>query len=63
MTDTAAASALIYAQKLRKAPDSGRVEMYLNGGDIEQIRQVAIDRGVTQVAWIGDDGVRVEEVK
>jgi ATP phosphoribosyltransferase regulatory subunit len=62
MTDNAAASALIYAQKLRKAPDSGRVEMYLNDGDIEQIRQIAIDRGIAQVAWIGDDGVRVEEV-
>jgi hypothetical protein len=37
--------------------------MYLNDGDIEQIRQIAIERGVTQVAWIGDDGVRVENVK
>jgi ATP phosphoribosyltransferase regulatory subunit len=62
-TPTAAASALIYGQKLRSAPESGRVEMYLNDGDIEQIRQIAIDRGVTQVAWIGDDGVRVEDVK
>jgi ATP phosphoribosyltransferase regulatory subunit len=61
-TDTAAASALIYAQKLRSNPESGRVEMYLNDGDIEQIRQVAIDRGVAQVAWIGDDGVKIEQV-
>jgi ATP phosphoribosyltransferase regulatory subunit len=61
-TDTAAASALIYAQKLRSNPDSGRVEMYLNDGDIEQIRQIAIDRGVSQVAWISDDGVKVEQV-
>jgi ATP phosphoribosyltransferase regulatory subunit len=61
-TATAAASALIYGQKLRSAPEAGRVEMYLNDGDIEQIRQIAIDRGVTQVAWIGDDGVRVENV-
>ncbi len=63
MTDPAAASALIYAQKLRAAAESGRVEMYLNDGNIEQIRQIAIDRGVAQVAWIGDDGVRVEEIK
>ena len=61
-TPTSAASALIYGQKLRAAAESGRVEMYLNDGDIEQIRQVAIDRGVTQVAWIGDDGVRVEKL-
>jgi ATP phosphoribosyltransferase regulatory subunit len=61
-TSTAAASALIYAQKLRSAAESGRVEMYLNDGDIEQIRQIAIDRGVAQVAWIGDDGVRIENV-
>jgi ATP phosphoribosyltransferase regulatory subunit len=62
-TSTAAASALMYAQKLRSAPESGRVEMYLKDGNIEQIRQIAIDRGVAQVAWIGDDGVRVEDVK
>jgi ATP phosphoribosyltransferase regulatory subunit len=62
-TAAAAASALAYGQKLRSAPESGRVEMYLNDGDIEQIRQIAIDRGVAQVAWIGDDGVRVENVK
>jgi ATP phosphoribosyltransferase regulatory subunit len=61
-TPTAAASALIYGQKLRSVPESGRVEMYLNDGDIQQIRQIAIERGVTQVAWIGDDGVRVEDV-
>jgi ATP phosphoribosyltransferase regulatory subunit len=59
---TAAASALIYAQKLRSNPESGRVEMYLNDGDIEQIRQVALVRGVSQVAWIGDDGIRVEKL-
>jgi ATP phosphoribosyltransferase regulatory subunit len=62
-TVTSAASALIYAQKLRSAPQSGRVEMYLKDGDIEQIRQIAIERGVGQIAWIGDDGVRVEAVK
>jgi ATP phosphoribosyltransferase regulatory subunit len=61
-TPTAGADALIYAQKLRSKPESGRVEMYLNAGDIEQIRQIAIDRGVAQVAWIGDDGIKVERV-
>jgi ATP phosphoribosyltransferase regulatory subunit len=61
-TATVAASALIYAQKLRSNPESGRVEMYLNDGDIEQIRQIAIDRGVAQVAWISDDGVKIEQM-
>jgi ATP phosphoribosyltransferase regulatory subunit len=59
-TATAGATALIYARKLRLEPKSGRVETYLNDGDMQQIRQVAIDRGVAQVAWISDDGVEIE---
>ena len=59
---TANAAALSYGHKLRSTPEIVRVEMYLNDGKPEQIRQIAIDRGITKIAWVSSDTVRVEEL-
>jgi ATP phosphoribosyltransferase regulatory subunit len=59
---TANAAALSYGHKLRSTPEIVRVEMYLNDGQPEQIRQIAIDRGITKIAWVSADTVRVEEL-
>jgi ATP phosphoribosyltransferase regulatory subunit len=56
------AAALIYAQKLRSNPELVRVEMYLNDGKPEQIRQIAIDLGIAQIAWVSPDDVSIEEL-
>jgi ATP phosphoribosyltransferase regulatory subunit len=56
----ATAAALIYANQLRSTPALVRVEMYLDQSELAQIRQVAIDRGITQIAWVGGDQVKVE---
>jgi ATP phosphoribosyltransferase regulatory subunit len=61
-TSTAAAAALIYGQKLRSTPTLARVEMYLDRGEPSQIRQIAIGRGITQIAWIGEQEVKVEKL-
>jgi ATP phosphoribosyltransferase regulatory subunit len=59
---SATAAALIYANKLRSAPELVRVEMYLNDADPPQIRQIAIGRGIWQIAWVSAVGVEVEEL-
>jgi ATP phosphoribosyltransferase regulatory subunit len=61
-TSTAAAAALIYGQKLRSTPTLVRVEMYLDRGEPSQIRQIAIGRGITQIAWVGEQDVKVEKL-
>jgi ATP phosphoribosyltransferase regulatory subunit len=61
-TPTAAAAALIYGQKLRSTPTLARVEMYLDRGEPSQIRQIAIGRGITQIAWVGEQDVKVEKL-
>lgn len=61
-TPTAAAAALIYGQKLRSTPALVRVEMYLDQGEPSQIRQIAIGRGITQIAWVGEQDVKVEKL-
>ena len=61
-TSTAAAAALIYGQKLRSTPTLARVEMYLDRGEPSQIRQIAIGRGITQIAWVGEQDVKVEKL-
>jgi ATP phosphoribosyltransferase regulatory subunit len=61
-TPTAAAAALIYGQKLRSTPALARVEMYLDRGEPSQIRQIAIGRGITQIAWVGEQDVKVEKL-
>jgi ATP phosphoribosyltransferase regulatory subunit len=58
----ATATALIYADKLRTNPEQVRVEMYLDDEQPAQIRQVAIDRGTSKIAWVSTDGVKVEEL-
>ena len=62
MTPPATAAALIYGNKLRSTPELVRVEMYLNDGTPAQIRQIAIDRGTSQIAWVSVDGVEVEKL-
>ena len=59
-TPTAAAAALIYGNKLRSNPESIRVEMYLNDETAAKIRQIAIERGISQIAWVSVDGVEIE---
>jgi ATP phosphoribosyltransferase regulatory subunit len=58
----AIATALTYGQKLRSNPEPIRVEMYLNDGEPAQIRQIAIDRGIAQIAWVSVDGARLEQL-
>ncbi len=60
---TAISAALIYGDKLRSTPALVRVEMYLNDGEPAQIRQIAINRGISQIAWVSEDGVRVEALR
>jgi ATP phosphoribosyltransferase regulatory subunit len=60
---TATAAALTYGDKLRSTPKLVRVEMYLNDGEPAQIRQIAIGRGISQIAWVSEDGVIVEELR
>jgi ATP phosphoribosyltransferase regulatory subunit len=55
-------AALIYSQKLRSAPELVRVEMYLNDGEVAQIRQIAIGRHIAQIAWVSPDGIEVEKL-
>ena len=62
MTPTATAAALRYAHKLRSTPAPIRVEMYLIDGTSAQIRQIAIERGTTQIAWVSDAGVELEQL-
>jgi ATP phosphoribosyltransferase regulatory subunit len=61
-TPATAAAALIYGQKLRSTPALARVEMYLHDGEPSQIRQIAIGRGITQIAWVGALDVKVEKL-
>lgn len=61
-TPAATAAALIYGQKLRSVVKVVRVEMYLNDVDVEQVRQIAIDRHIPQIAWVDVDGVRIEKI-
>ncbi len=61
-TPAAAPAALIYGQKLRSTPALVRVEMYLHDGDPAQIRQIAIGRGISQIAWVDEQDIKVEEL-
>jgi ATP phosphoribosyltransferase regulatory subunit len=62
-TDPSAnAIAIGYGCKLRATTELVRVETYLNDEEPAQIRQIAIDRGISQIAWVSIDGVRVENI-
>ncbi len=58
----AIATALAYSQELRSNSELVRVEMYLNSGFPTEIKQIAIDRGISKIAWVNTDGVRIEEL-
>jgi ATP phosphoribosyltransferase regulatory subunit len=62
-TSAAAAVALVYGQKLRSTPALARVEIYLQDGEPSQIKQVAIERGIAKIAWVGERDVTVEELR
>jgi ATP phosphoribosyltransferase regulatory subunit len=53
----AAAAAFAYAQKLRESKELVRVEMYLDSGNVEQIRQIASSRKIAQIAWVSETDV------
>jgi ATP phosphoribosyltransferase regulatory subunit len=55
-------AALIYAQKLRSATELVRVEIYLNDSEVAKVRQIAIGRHIAQIAWVGTDGINVENL-
>jgi ATP phosphoribosyltransferase regulatory subunit len=59
---TAIAAALAYAQALRSQPEPVRVEMYLNSGLPSQIKQIAIDRGISKIAWVSKDSTSIQEL-
>ncbi len=57
----AIAAALIHADRLRSTSESVRVEMYLNeNGDRDNIRQVASERKVANIAWVSEWDVTSE---
>jgi ATP phosphoribosyltransferase regulatory subunit len=58
----AAAAALVYSDKLRSVATKVCVEMYLDDEQPERIRQIALDRGIAKIAWVGLDTLTVEEV-
>ncbi|WP_310425752.1 ATP phosphoribosyltransferase regulatory subunit [Chamaesiphon sp. VAR_48_metabat_135_sub] len=62
ISPTAHSAALKYSNELRATPELVRVEIYLNDGAPAQIRQVAIDRGIAQIAWVSADGVKLERL-
>jgi ATP phosphoribosyltransferase regulatory subunit len=62
VTPTATAAALSYAHQLRATPELVRVEMYLDDGNLAQIRQIAIERGTSRIAWVSNEEVKVEEL-
>ncbi len=62
-TPATAAAALSYGQKLRSHPELVRVEIYLHDRSPAEIKQIAIGRGVKQIAWIGEDGANVENLR
>jgi ATP phosphoribosyltransferase regulatory subunit len=61
-TPDATAAALIYSSKLRATPQPVRVEMYLNNEDRSKVRQIAIDRGVSNIAWVSTHDTIVESL-
>ena len=60
MTPAAKPAALIYSQKLRTDVKLARVELYLNDGEISEIRQIAIAQNITQIAWVAEHSVETE---
>lgn len=62
MAPIAIAAALAYGQKLRSNSELIRVEMYLNDDEPDQIRKIAIDRGIAKIAWISADGEKTEDL-
>jgi ATP phosphoribosyltransferase regulatory subunit len=62
MAPIAIAAALAYGQKLRSNSELIRVEMYLNDDEPDQIRKIAIDRGIAKIAWISADGEQTEDL-
>ena len=60
MTPAAKPAALIYSQKLRTDVKLARVELYLNDGEIAEIRQIAIAQNITQIAWVAEHSVETE---
>ena len=60
----AAAAAITHAQTLRQAATLTRVELSLNPAlPAENLRQFAIERKITNIAWVSDQGdVKVEHL-
>ncbi|MEC4882963.1 MAG: ATP phosphoribosyltransferase regulatory subunit [Scytonema sp. PMC 1070.18] len=57
-------AAFTYAKKLRDSIHLVRVEMDLGGREVEEIRQYARDRSISQIAWIQADGsTAIESVR
>jgi ATP phosphoribosyltransferase regulatory subunit len=61
-TPTATAAALIYADKLRATHTPVRVEMYLDDEDRDRVRQIAVERGVANIAWVSSQDTTIEEL-
>jgi ATP phosphoribosyltransferase regulatory subunit len=58
---TAVAAALIHANRLRSTSESVRVEMYLTDDlDRDNIRQIATERGVANIAWVSTQEIDTE---
>jgi ATP phosphoribosyltransferase regulatory subunit len=61
-TPAATAAALIHSNNLRATPAPVRVEMYLNDEDPDKIRQIAIERGISKIAWVSTQETTIEEL-
>lgn len=62
LTPTAASAALRYSHQLRSTPELVRVELYLLDTPVTAIRRIALDRGISRIAWVSDREVTVEEL-
>ncbi|MEO0541607.1 MAG: ATP phosphoribosyltransferase regulatory subunit, partial [Cyanobacteria bacterium P01_A01_bin.105] len=62
-TPTAAAAALLYAQKMRQSTDVVRVELSLEAEKSrEELRDIAHQRSVSRIAWVSATGTADIEV-
>jgi ATP phosphoribosyltransferase regulatory subunit len=62
-TPTAQTEAFLYAQKLRRAESSKRIEIDLGGRNFNEIKDYALNASIPQIVWVMADGnVEVEKL-
>lgn len=62
-TATAQTAAFLYAQKLRQAESSKRIEIDLGGRNFNEIKDYALNASIPQIIWVMADGhVEIEQL-